>query len=353
MSVNPYHNIRETLKRSPKTWLITGVAGFIGSNILETLLLLDQHVTGLDNLAVGKQENLDEVRQRVTPAQWARFRFIKGDITDRVTCKEACSGVDYILHQAALGSVTLSIDDPHAANASNVNGFLNMLVAAKSAHVQRFVFASSCAVYGNLPALPKTETLPVQCLSPYAASKMVNELYAESFGVCYGLEWIGLRYFNVFGPRQDPQGPYAAVIPQWLLAMARGETVFINGDGETSRDFCYVDNVVQANILAATTPNAQAVNQVYNVALGERTSLNHLFGLIRERLVRAFPHLKTARPSYRDFRIGDVRHSEADISKARSNLGFEPGFRISEGLDAALPWYLTAFRLVPVASNAA
>ena len=349
-----YDTTRETLKRKPKIWLITGVAGFIGSNLLETLLRFDQQVVGLDNFATGRQENLNEVQQRVTTAQWANFRFIEGDITNRAVCNEACAGVDYVLHQAALGSVSLSIDDPFAANASNVDGFLNMLVAAKAARVKRFIFASSCAVYGNLPTLPKSEALPVQCLSPYAASKMTNELYAESFGVCYGLEWIGLRYFNVFGPRQDPQGPYAAVIPQWLVAMARGQTIFINGDGETSRDFCYVENVVQANILAATSANTVAVNQVYNVAVGERTSLNRLFALIRERLVPMFPGLKKIVPSYREFKVGDVRHSEADISKARANLGFEPRFRIDQGLDAAVPWYLAAFRLTPdVASSAA
>lgn len=324
----------------PKIWLITGVAGFIGSNLLETLLKLEQPVVGLDNFATGHQRNLDEVQSLVTPAQWARFNFIEGDIRDLQDCRIACTGVDYVLHQAALGSVPRSIDDPITTNATNIDGFLNMLVAARDANVRRFVYAASSSTYGDHPALPKVEDVIGKPLSPYAVTKLVNELYADVFARAYGFESIGLRYFNIFGARQDPAGAYAAVIPKWTAAMIKNEPVWINGDGETSRDFCYIANAVQANLLAATAAHPEAVNQVYNVAVGDRTTLNELFESIRATLEPRFPHLQDFKPKYRDFRAGDVRHSLADIAKAKTLLGYEPSHRIKEGLVAAMDWYV-------------
>lgn len=329
-----------SLQGIPATWLVTGVAGFIGSNLLETLLSLDQRVTGLDNFSTGHRRNLDQVRTAVAPAQWQNFQLIAGDICNLDTCRQACQGAHYVLHQAALGSVPRSIADPLASHASNVTGFLNMLVAARDATVKRFVYASSSAVYGDHPALPKIEANTGHCLSPYAATKVVNELYASVFARCYGLSCIGLRYFNVFGSRQDPAGAYAAVIPKWIAAMLDQEPVHLNGDGETSRDFCYVANVVQANLRAAVTENPDALNQVYNVAVGGRTTLNQLFQMLRQGLLPRFPHLENFAPGYRDFRAGDVRHSHADISKARQLLGYEPTHDIQQGLDEALAWYV-------------
>ena len=323
-----------------KRWLVTGVAGFIGSNLLETLLRSDQRVRGLDNLSTGSSRNLQDVRKKVGAKRWQNFRMIEADICDWGACVDACTQVDYVLHQAALGSVPRSISNPIATNQSNVNGFVNMLCAAKEAGVKRFVFASSSSVYGDSPALPKVEEQIGNGLSPYAISKRVNELYADVFSRCYGMQTIGLRYFNVFGPRQDPDGPYAAVIPKWIGAMMHNEPVHINGDGETSRDFCYVANAVQANLLAATTENIEAINQAYNVAVGERTTLNQLFCELRDRLLPQFPHLTQFKPLYREFRAGDVRHSHADISKARKLLGYEPTHRIDNGLDEALQWYV-------------
>jgi len=334
-----YQKLEIRLLKLPRTWLVTGAAGFIGSNLVETLLALGQKVVGLDNFATGHKKNLDEVRMRAGPGRWKNFRFIPGDILDLKTCRRAGRGVDFVLHQAALGSVPRSIEDPIHASDSNVTGFLNMLVAARDAKVKRFVYASSSAIYGDAPRLPKVEGHIGRPLSPYAVTKFVNELYADVFARCYGMETIGLRYFNVFGPRQDPDGPYAAVIPQWIAAMIKNERVFINGDGETSRDFCYVANVVQMNLLAATTANPKAVNQVYNVALNERISLNELFALLRERLLPHCPHLWKFKPGYRKFRAGDVRHSQADIAKARRLVGYAPTHRIEQGLDAALDWY--------------
>ena len=331
-----YLRLRQQLEAAPKTWLISGVAGFIGSNLLETLLKLDQSVVGLDNFATGCQRNLDEVQTLVTSAQWAKFRFIEGDIRTLEDCRQACDGVDYVLHQAALGSVPRSIVDPIGANAANIDGFLNMLVAARDAKVARFVYAASSSTYGDHPGLPKVEDVIGRPLSPYAVTKYVNELYADVFARCYGLETIGLRYFNVFGSRQDPNGAYASVIPKWTAAMINGEPVYINGDGETSRDFCYVANAAQANLLAATTDNREAVNQVYNIAIGERTSLNDLYAEIRRLLA---PDHEEARPKYGPFRAGDVRHSLADISKARRLLGYEPTHRVGEGLKVAAKWY--------------
>jgi UDP-N-acetylglucosamine 4-epimerase len=339
-----YEIARRALGEAPKRWLVTGAAGFVGSNLLETLLALDQIVVGLDNFATGHQRNLDEVREIVGPERWGRFRFIEGDIRSVEDCRRACAGLDYVLHQAALGSVPRSLVDPIATNAVNATGFLNMLVAARDAGVARFVYAASSSAYGDHPALPKVEDVIGRPLSPYAVTKSVNELYAEVFARCYGFDAIGLRYFNVFGPRQDPDGPYAAVIPKWIAAMVGGEPVFINGDGETSRDFTYVDNAVQANLLAATTQNPEALNQVYNVAVGERTTLNGLYAELCRLLAPKFPHLRDAAPIYRDFREGDVRHSQADIGKARSLLGYAPTNRIIEGLELAMPWHLDEIR---------
>jgi len=335
-----YERLRAGLKGKPKTWLVTGAAGFIGSNLVEALLKLGQRVVGLDNFATSTKRNLHEVRKLVVPSQWRNFTFIEGDIRDLKICRRACRGVEFVLHQAALGSVPRSIEDPLNTDGSNVTGFLNVLLSARDSQVKRFVYASSSAIYGDEPRLPKVEDRIGQPLSPYAVTKYVNELYAQVFARCYGVETIGLRYFNVFGPRQDPEGPYAAVIPKWIAAMMQNEPVHINGDGETSRDFCYVDNVVQMNLLAAATTNPKAVNQVYNVAVNERTSLNELFVLLRERLLPHFPQLKRYKPVYRDFRAGDVRHSQADISKARRLTGFAPTHRIEQGLDDAIDWYL-------------
>ena len=323
-----------------KLWLVTGVAGFIGSNLLEALLRSDQRVRGLDNFSTGSSRNLQDVREKVGAERWQNFRMIEADICDWGACVDACTQVDYVLHQAALGSVPRSISNPIATNQSNVNGFVNMLCAAKEAGVKRFVFASSSSVYGDSPTLPKVEEQIGNGLSPYGVSKRANELYADVFSRCYGIQTIGLRYFNVFGPRQDPDGPYAAVIPKWIGAMMHNEPVHINGDGETSRDFCYVANAVQANLLAATTENIEAINQVYNVAVGERTTLNQLFWELKNRLLPQFPHLMQFKPLHREFRAGDVRHSHADISKARKLLGYEPTHRIDNGLDEALQWYV-------------
>lgn len=335
-----YDQLKEQLLAQPKTWLVTGVAGFIGSNLLETLLKLNQTVVGLDNFATGFQHNLDEVKTLVSTEQWSRFTFIQGDIRNLEDCSNACAGVDYILHQAALGSVPRSIADPITTNSVNITGFLNMLVAARDAKVKRFVYAASSSTYGDHPALPKVEENIGKPLSPYAVTKYVNELYADVFTKTYGLEQIGLRYFNVFGPRQNPNGAYAAVIPKWASSMIKDEEIFINGDGETSRDFSFIANTVQMNLLAATTTNAQALNQVFNVALGDRTTLKQLFYAIREALsVNGVSY--SADPTYRDFRSGDVRHSQANIEKAKNLLGYEPTHRIQEGIQVAMSWYVS------------
>lgn len=338
-----YRDCQKALKTTPKTWLITGVAGFIGSNLLETLLTLEQKVVGLDNFSTGFQYNLDEVQEQVTPEQWQRFTFMEGDIRSNEDCNRACKGVDYVLHQAALGSVPRSIDDPINTNANNITGFLNMLVAARDAKVQQFVYAASSSTYGDHPDLPKREDVIGNPLSPYAVTKVVNELYSSVFAKTYGFNPIGLRYFNIFGQRQDPDGAYAAVIPKWFAALLKNETVFINGDGETSRDFCFIENCVQANIMAATAEGEDASNQVYNVAFGERTTLTELYDLIKERVISVYPDAKNAEPTYRDFRAGDVRHSLADISKARDLIGYQPEYSISAGLDKAAEWYIKRF----------
>jgi len=333
-----YEQVKRDLVAKPKAWLVTGVAGFIGSNVLESLLLLDQNVVGLDNFATGHQFNLDDVKTEVSVKQWQRFQFIEGDICDYATCKRVLGGVDYVLHQAALGSVPRSISSPIHSNSANITGFLNMLQAAKEVNIKSFTYAASSSTYGDHPALPKSEENIGNPLSPYAVTKYVNELYAGVFARTYGFKSIGLRYFNVFGKRQDPAGAYAAVIPKWTSAMIEGEEVFINGDGETSRDFCFVENAVQMNILAAVA-NDSAKDKVYNVAVGDRTSLNDLFRALKNALNENQINVSTE-PTYRDFRAGDVRHSQADISKAKKILGYRPYFNISEGIHSAMPWYV-------------
>jgi UDP-N-acetylglucosamine 4-epimerase len=333
-----YDKIKQQLIAAPKVWLITGVAGFIGSNLLETLLKLNQKVVGLDNFATGHQHNLDEVKSLVSTEQWSRFSFIQGDIRNVEDCQKAVEGVDYVLHQAALGSVPRSIADPITSNAANITGFLNILVAARDAGVKSFTYAASSSTYGDHPALPKVEENIGNPLSPYAVTKYVNELYANVFARSYGFKCIGLRYFNVFGKRQDPNGAYAAVIPKWTAAMINGDDVYINGDGETSRDFCFIENTVQANILAATAPD-NAKDQVYNVAVGDRTTLNDLFSAIKQAL-ETNGIVVSKSPVYREFRAGDVRHSQADVSKAKLLLQFEPTHVIKHGIIAAMPWYI-------------
>lgn len=334
-----YEQIQTELRLNPKTWLITGVAGFIGSNLLETLLKLDQKVVGLDNFATGHLSNLNEVQALVTPEQWIRFNFIKGDIRELTDCQQACNGVDYVLHQAALGSVPRSLADPITTNAANITGFLNMLVAARDAGVKSFTYAASSSTYGDHPALPKVEDNIGKPLSPYAVTKYVNELYADVFSRSYEFNAIGLRYFNVFGPRQDPNGAYAAVIPKWFSGLIANEPIYINGDGKTSRDFCYVANAVQANLLAATTQTRENVNQIYNVAVGDRTELIELFKAICNLLIENKYDIKNTTPTFRDFRSGDVRHSQADITKAKKMLNYEPTHRIRDGLQEAMIWY--------------
>lgn len=335
-----YEKIQQELRSNPKTWLVTGVAGFIGSHLLEALLKLDQQVVGLDNFATGFQANLDMVQKLVPSEQWQKFRFYQGDIRDLAYCQQAVAGVDYVLHEAALGSVPRSLANPIDTNKTNISGFLNMLVASRDAKVKRFVYAASSSTYGDHPALPKIEDVIGKPLSPYAVTKYVNELYADVFGRCYGLASIGLRYFNVFGARQHPEGAYAAVIPKWYAALLRSEPIFINGDGETSRDFCFIANVVQANILAATAINLDAIHSIYNVALGDRTTLNELFGLIRAQVAKTNPNISAIEPVYRDFRAGDVRHSQANIDKIQQQLGYAPTHRVAKGLNEATEFYL-------------
>ncbi len=336
--MSKYEQVKQELLTDKKTWLITGVAGFIGSNLLETLLKLNQTVVGLDNFATGFQHNLDEVQSQVSDEQWNNFRFIEGDIRSFEDCQAACAGVDYVLHQAALGSVPRSIKDPITTNSANITGFLNMLTAARDAEVSSFTYAASSSTYGDHPALPKVEDAIGNPLSPYAVTKYVNELYADVFSRTYGFKTIGLRYFNIFGKRQTSDGAYAAVIPKWTAAMIAGDEVFINGDGDTSRDFNFIENAVQANILAAIATE-EAKNQVYNVAVGGRTTLNTLFSALKEHL-SANGVSYTQAPVYRDFRAGDVRHSQADISKIQMALGYTPQFDIVQGIAKAMPWYV-------------
>lgn len=336
--MSAYADARQKLREKPRSWLVTGAAGFIGSNLLQSLLALGQKVTGLDNFMTGYRKNLDMVREAVGGEAWSRFKFIEGDIRDLETCREACRGAEHILHEAALGSVPRSIENPILTNSCNIDGFLNMIAAARDAGAKSFVYAASSSTYGDSPSLPKVEDRIGRPLSPYAVTKYVDELYGEVFWKCYQFPSIGLRYFNVFGQRQDPEGAYAAVIPQWASALLKGRPVYINGDGETSRDFCYIDNVVQANLLASLAP-AEAQNKIYNVAYGERVTLNELFRLIRAEAARHNPAAAEAKPAYRDFRPGDVRHSLADISRAEKLLGYSPEYDARSGLRLAGDWY--------------
>ena len=344
--MSKYLQLQEHLKNNQNTWLITGVAGFIGSNLLEKLLILDQKVVGLDNFETGYQQNIDQAIEDANKASNKNlsnnFKFINGDIRKLEDCKKACNGVNYVLHQAALGSVPRSIEDPINTNRANIDGFLNMLVASKDENVKRFVYAASSATYGDHQDLPKVEDKIGNPLSPYAVTKVVNELYANVFAKTYGFKTIGLRYFNIFGKRQDPNGAYAAVIPKWVASIINKEDVFINGDGETSRDFCYIDNTVQMNLIAATTDNDEATDHVYNVALNDRTNLNELYQMIEERLIQRISGLKKKKPIYRNFRSGDVRHSQANIDKAKKLLDYQPQFKISEGMDEAMDWYVNS-----------
>lgn len=333
-----FEKVCETLKKTQKIWLVTGAAGFIGSNITEKLLKLNQTVIALDDLSTGFQHNLDDIKANVTSEQWGNLTFVLGDVRDFTVCLRAMEGADYVLHQAALGSVPRSMDNPLLSHSVNVNGQLNILEAARISGVQNVVYAASSSTYGDHPGLPKVEDVIGKPLSPYAVTKYVNELYAQNYNMCYGLNTVGLRYFNVFGRRQDAKGAYAAVIPLWIESMIKGEPITINGDGETSRDFCYIDNVVQANILASVAPE-QSVNTVYNIACGDRNTLNDLFSLIKMNLAKnALKY--TENVIYGGFRQGDVRHSEADISRAKSALGFNPKFDLTSGLDASIKWYI-------------
>ncbi|CRM18105.1 NAD-dependent epimerase/dehydratase family protein [Pseudomonas sp. 35 E 8] len=339
--MNGYKKLLSEISTSPKKWLVTGVSGFIGSNLLETLLLAEQWVVGIDNFSTGHKKNLEEVQDLVSAEQWARFTFVEGDIRSLEDCNSVCQGVDYVLHQAALGSVPRSIDDPISTNSTNIDGFLNMLVAAKGAGVKSFTYAASSSTYGDHPGLPKVEAIIGKPLSPYAVTKYVNELYADVFARCYGFNTVGLRYFNVFGKRQDPNGAYAAVIPKWISSMISGEDIYVNGDGETSRDFCFIENTVQANLLAATSTSAESLNQVYNVAVGDRTTLNQLFALLAAELSKSAVVYQRS-PVYRDFRAGDVKHSQADIGKVKALLGYAPEYSVEQGIAVAMPWYVNA-----------
>jgi UDP-N-acetylglucosamine 4-epimerase len=340
LTATRYEELREDLRRAPRRWLVTGVAGFIGSNLLEDLISLGQEVVGLDNFATGHRRNLDDVRRRAGEEAWARFRFMEGDIARLDDCRAACEKVDCVLHQAALGSVPRSLEDPLATNEANITGFLNMLEAARAAAVTRFVYAASSSTYGDSPVLPKREGEIGKPLSPYGLTKYVNELYSDIYARCYGFETIGLRYFNVFGRRQDPEGAYAAVIPRWIATLLAGEKPTIHGDGETSRDFCYIDNAIQANILAAAATAPEALNQVYNVACGGRTSLTELFSIIREFLGEHRPAIAAIEALHGPFRPGDVRHSQADISKAERLLGYDPPFDVRAGLKETVAWFV-------------
>lgn len=341
--MNKFNALKSSLLKEPSTWMITGVAGFIGSNLLETLLNLNQRVVGLDNFSTGHVHNLQEVQASIKTDQWKNFHLFEGDIRNLNDCYAACAGVDHVLHQAALGSVPRSIKDPIATNDVNVSGFLNILTAAKDRKARSFTYAASSSTYGDHPGLPKIEENIGAPLSPYAVTKYVNELYAGVFARCYGFKTVGLRYFNVYGKRQDPAGDYAAVIPKWISSIIKKETVFINGDGKTSRDFCHIDNVVQANLLAAFA-NENSLDKIYNIAVGESTSLNQLFNQLIENLSLSGID-RSQRPIYREFRDGDVKHSLANIDKAKNLLGFEPTCRTAEGLKATVDWYLSKNQL--------
>lgn len=334
-----YEEVKKKLQENPSVWLVTGAAGFIGSNLVEALLNLNQKVVGVDNFFNGLPQNLEEIEKSVGAEKWKNFKFVKGDITDLDVCRVVCEGVDYVLHQAAVGSVPRSIKDPLFSHKSNDLGFINMLVAARDAKVKRFVFAGSSSTYGDSQYLPKTEAKIGNLLSPYAVTKYVGELYADVFARCYGVEYVGLRYFNVFGKRQRPDSEYSAVIPKWIRQLMKGEPIIIYGDGETGRDFCFVENNVQANILAATTKNPEAINQIYNIAVGDITTLNELFNALQDELQKISGVAQKSTPVYQDFRKGDIRHSQADISKAKEFLGYDPEYKIRDGLRLAMSWY--------------
>lgn len=342
--MNNYEEIQKKLKKKKHIWLITGVAGFIGSNLLEKLLILNQKVVGLDNFETGFQKNIDQAIDYASKAVGKdlskNFIMFNNDIQDLDICKEACKDVNYVLHQAALGSVPRSIADPIKTNNTNINGFLNMLVASKQANVKQFVYAASSSTYGDSPDLPKIEDRIGNPLSTYAVTKLTNELYAGVFSKNYGFRSVGLRYFNVFGKRQNPNGSYAAVIPKWISSILKEEKVYIYGDGETSRDFCYIDNVIQMNLLAAMLNTENVNNQIYNVALNDRTSLNQLYELIQKITLKFKKNIKLKKPIYKDFRIGDVKHSQADIQKATVLLGYDPKYKINDGLNEAMEWYI-------------
>lgn len=335
-----YEDVKLDLLKNQKTWLITGVAGFIGSNLAEALLKLNQKVISLDNFATGHKHNLEHIKNSVSSSQWNNFTFIEGDITDYQTCLSISKNVDIILHQAALGSVPRSIDNPVNSNNTNVSGFLNMLTAAKENSIKRFIYASSSSVYGDSQELPKVEENTGKVLSPYAVTKVTNELYMDAFSKCYDFQIIGLRYFNVFGKRQDPNGAYAAVMPKWISQILNNEDVYINGDGETSRDFTYIDNVVQLNILAGTTDNKEAFAKAYNAAAGGRETLNNLYQFIVNGIAEHIDNLKIQKPIYRDFRAGDIRHSNANINRAKNLLGYKPTHTLEDGLKESIQWYI-------------
>ncbi len=340
--VSKFDSIKEQLNCNPQKWLVTGAAGFIGSNLVESLLQLGQSVVGMDNFFTGFAHNLDDVKGAVGTEKWSKFEFVEGDIRNAEDCRRACSGIDYVLHQAALGSVPRSIEDPVLTNTCNVDGFLQMLVAGMEARVKNFVFASSSSVYGDSEKLPKVEDEIGEVLSPYAASKLIDEIYAGVFSKAYDFPWIGLRYFNVFGKRQDPKGAYAAVIPHWIGNLIGGDTPVINGDGEISRDFCYISNVVQANILAAMSKDPKALNKVYNIAYGGRTTLRELFVLIRKCLASSMPGVAGIEPVHGPLRKGDILHSVADISRAVDLLGYAPTYSVEAGMKETMQWYVEA-----------
>ena len=329
-----YKNLLYQLNKEKKTWLVTGAAGFIGSNLVEALLLLNQDVIGLDNFATGYEENIVNIKDK-------NFEFIEADITNMDRCITALKGVDYVLHQAALGSIPRSINDPINTNNSNIVGFLNLLTAAKESNIKRFIFAGSSSTYGDHPALPKKEENIGNPLSPYAITKYVNELYAETFNRHYGLEFVGLRYFNVFGKRQRKEGPYAAVIPKWITGILEGNEIFINGDGSTSRDFCYIENVIQANILSALCKNKKSTNQIYNVAVNDQTTLNELYIMISSAISEIDSSIEIPLPIHRDFRAGDIMHSRADITKAKTLLGYDPDYPVDRGIKETVKWYMS------------
>lgn len=338
--MDSYQKIQLELKKNPKKWVITGVAGFIGSNLLETLLDLDQSIVGMDNFSTGDKKNLDDVKKYVSKKQWSRFLFHEGDILDPKLCQEICQDADYVLHQAALGSVPRSIEDPYTSNNSNITGFLNMLVAAKESNITKFVYAASSSSYGDHPELPKVEGKIGNPLSPYAVTKLVNELYANVFKITYNFPSIGLRYFNIFGRRQSSDSAYAAVIPKWIGETLNNKAITINGDGKTSRDFTFIDNVIQANILSATSKNPKANGEVYNIAVGERTSLIEMYKFISKNIQSNLPSMKIEQPKFGNFRPGDVRHSLADITKAKNLLGYKPTHNVEQGIKETVSWYL-------------